>query len=71
MVDNDLKQKKIARQERRSRFGDIDGRHLAKGGVCFTPFALLSTQVKQSKRNLSDNKQFIVNIIIFSFHLGC
>ncbi|CAF1529734.1 unnamed protein product [Adineta ricciae] len=43
-VERELNQQKLTRQERRHRFKDIDNRHLAKGGVCFTPFALLSTQ---------------------------
>jgi hypothetical protein len=44
-VERGLDQQKKQRQERRHRFSGIDGRDLAKGGVCFTPFALLSTQV--------------------------
>jgi hypothetical protein len=46
-VERGLNQQKLTRQERRHRFSEIDGRHLAKGGVCFTPFALLSTQVRK------------------------
>ncbi|CAF3733415.1 unnamed protein product [Rotaria sordida] len=43
-IERGLNQQKLKRQERRHRFSEIDGRHLAKGGVCCTPFALLSTQ---------------------------
>lgn len=45
LIERGLIQQKLTRQERRSRFNEIDGRNLAKGGVCCTPFALLSTQV--------------------------
>lgn len=44
-IERGLNQQKITRQERRHRFGGIDGRRLVKGGVCVTPFALLFTQV--------------------------
>ncbi|CAF4611135.1 unnamed protein product [Rotaria sp. Silwood1] len=43
-IERGLNQQKLKRQERRHRFSEIDGRHLTKGGVCCTPFALLSTQ---------------------------
>ena len=51
-VERDLSQQKLNRQERRQRFSDIDGRHLAKGGLCLAPFALLSTQVLIMTREL-------------------
>lgn len=50
MVEKDLKQRQKARQERRNRYADIDGRQLVKGGLYFTPFALLSTQVRHQHR---------------------
>ncbi|CAF1286705.1 unnamed protein product [Adineta steineri] len=53
-VERGLNQQKLKRQERRHRFSDIDARHLAKGGVCFTPFALLSTQdIDEASANAS------------------
>lgn len=44
-VERGLTQQKITRQERRHRFSNVDSRHLVKGGVCVTPYALLFTQV--------------------------
>ena len=59
-VERDLSQQKLNRQERRQRFSDNDGRHLAKGGLCLAPFALLSTQVLI----------IMIEVVVSLVHLG-
>ena len=45
MIEDGLKQQKLARQTRRKRFSDIDINQLGYSGVSVTPYALLLTQV--------------------------
>ncbi|CAF3442031.1 unnamed protein product [Rotaria sp. Silwood1] len=64
-VEQGLTQKKITRRERRHRFSDIDGRHLVKGGVCVTPYALLCTQdiddtISTQNHHYSSSKQPVI-----------
>ncbi|CAF1590355.1 unnamed protein product [Rotaria magnacalcarata] len=71
-IERGLTQQKLKRQERRHRFSDIDGRHLVKGGVCVTPYALLFTQdiddtiSNQTNYNSTTKQSVIEDLLIIN-----
>ncbi|CAF0886081.1 unnamed protein product [Rotaria sordida] len=68
-IEKGLTQQKLTRRERRHRFSNIDGRHLVKGGVCVTPYALLFTQdiddtVSNQSHHYSTSKQPVIEDLL-------
>ncbi|CAF4646133.1 unnamed protein product, partial [Rotaria socialis] len=50
---------------------EIDSRHLAKGGVCYAPFALLSTQdIDDGISNLSHHHLHPKSTVIEELYMG-
>ncbi|CAF0961507.1 unnamed protein product [Rotaria magnacalcarata] len=71
LIERGLNQQKLKRQERRHRFSEIDGRHLAKGGGCYAPFALLSTQdIDDGISNLSHHHLHPKSMVIEELYMG-
>ncbi|CAF2653059.1 unnamed protein product [Rotaria sp. Silwood2] len=70
-IERGLNQQKLQRQERRHRFSGIDGRHLTKGGVCCTPFALLSTlDIDDAISNINYSSFQPKSIVIEELYMG-